>query len=65
MVTTMRRGGTMGPELRAFITHSIREILDDPDFGLELTETTKRRLRAAKNKKQKWISHAEIKKRLY
>jgi len=55
----------MGPELRAFITHSIREILDDPDFGLELTETTKRRLRAAKNKKQKWISHAEIKKRLY
>ena len=64
MVTTMQKNGTIGPELKAFIAHSIREILDDPDFGLELTETTKRRLHASKNKKQKWISHAEVKKRL-
>lgn len=33
-------------ELKAYVAHSIREILEDPDFGLELTEKAKRRLRA-------------------
>lgn len=65
MAVTMTKHRNIQPELKAFIAHSIREILDDPDFGLELTEATKRRLRAAKSKKQKWISHAEVKKRLY
>ena len=64
MTVTMPKHRNIQLELKAFIAHSIREILDDPDFGLELSETTKRRLRAAKNKKQKWISHAELKKRL-
>ena len=64
MTVTMPKHRNIQPELKAFIAHSIREILDDPDFGLELSETTKRRLRVAKNKKQKWISHTELKKRL-
>jgi len=55
----------MTPELKAFITTSIKEVLEDPDFGLELSESTKRRLHAAKNKKGKYISHTELKKRLY
>lgn len=64
MVTAAKQKNIQ-PELKAFIAHSIREILDDPDFGLELTETAKRRLRAAKSKKQKWISHTDVKKKLY
>lgn len=55
----------LGPDLRAFIATSIKEVLDDPDLGLDLSTVTKRRLHAAKNKKQKWTSHAELKKRLY
>jgi len=35
----------------------------DPDFGLELSDATKRRLRALKSKKQKYISHEEVKRR--
>lgn len=64
MATTAKHK-TLNPELKAFITTSIKEMLDDPDFGLELTETTKRRLRAAQAKKKKWVSHAELKKKLY
>lgn len=48
------------PALRAVIADSIREILDDPDFGLELTAATKKRLQSAKNKKQNWTSLDEI-----
>ena len=64
MVTSAKNPG-FDSDLKAFIATSIKEVLDDPDFGLELTEATKRRLRSAKNKKQKWVSHAELKKRLY
>ena len=52
-------------DMKAFIAISVKETLEDPDFGLDLSETTKRRLREVKSKKQNMISHAEIKRRLY
>ena len=63
MSTTIKNH--INPDLKAFIATSIKEVLDDPDFGLELSEATKRRLRATKTKKQKWISHTNLKKKLY
>lgn len=65
MVTATKKYKYIEPELKAFIVESIYEMLNDPDRGLDLTEETKRRLRAAKNKKQKYVSHAEVKKRFY
>lgn len=53
------------PDLKAYIAESIYEVLNDPDRGLELTDETKRRLRAAKNKKQKTVSLSELKKKYY
>jgi len=64
-MTTVVKNRKLNSDLKAFITTSIKEVLDDPDFGLELTEATKRRLRAAKSKRQKWIPHAELKRKLY
>lgn len=43
----------------------LREVIDDPDFGLELTEKAKKRLRKAKSSKRKGVSFSEIKKRYY
>lgn len=53
----------MDPALRAVIADSIQEILGDPDFGLELTAATKKRLQSAKNKKQNWTSLDEIRRK--
>ena len=47
MTTAVRKQTTMRPELKAFIAHSVREILDDPDYGLQLTEHIKKKLRTA------------------
>ena len=52
-------------ELKAFIAQSIREILDDPDFGLELTERAKKRLRAARKWNGRGISLADVRKKYY
>ena len=49
----------------AFIVESIYEVLNDPDRGLDLTEETKRRLRAAKNKKLKTVPLSEVKRKYY
>ncbi|HLD13943.1 MAG TPA: hypothetical protein VJB18_04420 [Burkholderiales bacterium] len=64
-MTTAIKHRVLGPDLKAFIATSIKEVLDDPDFGLELSEATKRRLRIAQGKKQKLTSHAVMKKRFY
>lgn len=50
-------------EMKTFIVQAICEILSDPDFGLELNEKVKKRLRQALVSKQKTISFLEIKKR--
>ena len=65
MATATQKHENIRPELKAFITHSIREILDDPDYGLELTEGVKKKLRAAQRSKGRGIPLAEIRKKYY
>lgn len=45
------------------IAEVVREILDDPDFGLELTNEAKRRLRRAMKDRRPGIPLEEIKRR--
>lgn len=55
----------IGVQLRAYIAESVREALADPDFGLELTDEMKRRLRASqKSSRRTYVSLATIRKRL-
>ena len=65
MATATQKHDTIKPELKAFIAHSIREILDDPDYGLELKESFKKKLRVAQKSKGKGIPLAEIRKKYY
>lgn len=51
--------------IRQEIVMVLREIIDDPDFGLEFTEKAKKRLRRALSFKQKGIPFSEIKKKYY
>ena len=53
----------LNKEVKTFIIQVIYEILNDPDFGLELSEKAKKRLRQSLISKQKTISLLEIKKR--
>ena len=48
------------PRLRAYIAESVREVLDDPDFGLELSATAKRHLRAAQTQPRKYVPLATV-----
>ena len=50
-------------EMKTFIIQAIYEIISDPDFGLELNEKAKKRIRQALASKQKTISFSEIKKK--
>lgn len=52
-------------EVKTLITRAVQEVLYDPDFGLELSEDAKRRLRKAKTQplRQKTVPFSEIKKR--
>ncbi len=51
------------PKLRAYIAESVREVLDDPDFGLELSAAAKRRLKEAQTSSGKGIPLATILKK--
>ncbi len=55
----------LNKEIKMFIVQAVNEVLDDPDFGLELTAQAQKRLRQASSSKQKTISFSEIKKRYY
>ena len=52
-------------EVKTLITRVVQEVLYDPDFGLELSEEAKRRLRKAKMRlpRQKTMPFSEIKKK--
>ena len=52
-------------EVKTFIIQAIYEILNDPDFGLELNKKVQKRLRRALISKQKTILFSEIKKKYY
>ena len=49
--------------IKGLIIQTIMEILNDPDFGLELTEQAKKRLRAASRISQKTTPLSVIKKK--
>lgn len=53
----------MPQELKAVISQEIVAILEDPDFGLELSVYAKRRLLVAQKSKSKTIPFSEIKKK--
>ncbi|NCN25928.1 hypothetical protein AUJ30_00585 [Candidatus Wolfebacteria bacterium CG1_02_39_135] len=55
----------LNKEVKSFIVQAIYEVLNDPDFRLELNEKAKKRLRRALIPKQKTIPFSEIKKRYY
>lgn len=50
-------------EIKALIAGMIFEVLNDPDFGLELSEKAKSRLYRARLQRAKTVSLSEIKKR--
>jgi len=52
-------------EVKTFIIQVVNEVLSDPDFGLELNEKAKKRLRQANVSKQKTVPFSEIKKKYY
>ncbi len=47
--------------LRPLIIEAVEEVLGDPDFGFELTEKAKRRLRVAKKQNGVTIAFSQIK----
>ena len=50
--------------VRMTVAESVQQVLTDPDFGLEIKDSFRKRLLKYKNKKaKKFISLAEIKKR--
>ena len=51
-------------KLQTLIMRAVQEVLNDPDFGLELTARAKKRLREAqKSKTQRTIPFEDIKKK--
>ena len=59
MNTITRR---LEPGLKIYVASIVREVLEDPDFGLELSAQAKKRLRLVK-KTAKSVSFPEIKKK--
>ena len=49
--------------LKPLIIQAVEEVLGDPDFGLELTDKAKRRLRVAKKQNGVTIPLSQIKNR--
>ncbi|OGY92555.1 MAG: hypothetical protein A3H70_00655 [Candidatus Komeilibacteria bacterium RIFCSPLOWO2_02_FULL_48_11] len=50
-------------ELRPFIIQTVSEVLEDPDFGLELSDRAKMRLQQARDSSEKGIPFSEIKRK--
>jgi len=55
----------LAPVTRAFIAGAVRDVLEDPDFGLELTASAKKRLKEACKDAKKQMPLSEIRKRYY
>ena len=55
----------LNKEVKTFIVRAVHEVLNDPDFGLELTAQAQKRLRQASASKQKTVPFSEIKKKHY
>ena len=64
-MTTITIPKELTKEVKTFIIQAVNEVLNDPDFGLELSEKAKKRLRQALISKRKTISFSEIRKKYY
>jgi len=53
------------PATRAFIAQTVRDVLEDPDFGRELTSGAKKRLKEALKDVKKRMPLSEIRRRHY
>jgi hypothetical protein len=54
-IVTLEKNKHLSVEIRTYLPEAISEFLSDADFGLELSEKAKRRLRYALTSKQKNI----------
>ena len=61
--TTKAKGKMADLKLRTYVAESVRAILDDPDFGLELRSDFKRELAKRQASKSKRIPLAEVLKK--
>lgn len=64
-MTTGLKENIITPHTKAFIVEIVRDVLEDPDFGLELTAGAKKRLKGALKSAKKRMPLSEIKKRYY
>lgn len=48
---------------RAVIISAVYEVLNDPDFGLQLSEKAKQRFRKAKRSRNAGVTFSEIKRK--
>jgi len=55
----------LNKEVKTFIVQAVHEVLNDPDFGLELTAQAKKKLRQVSASGQKTVLFSEIKKKHY
>ena len=62
MPTTTTKSKTGTKNIRALISEAAQEILSDPDFALELSDSVKKRLKTSKTN-SKTRSLSEIKKK--
>lgn len=56
---------TLDMQEKTFIVGALQEILEDPDFGLELTEEAKKVLRERNQSTSGIISASDIRKKYY
>ena len=63
MITKELRKKTLGPELRALVAETVHEVLNDPDFGMELTTSARKKLLASMDKKQKMVPWEEVRRK--
>ena len=62
MLSTILKKKNVSIETKAVIMRAVHEILDDPDFGMELSMSAKARLHKAIASRAKRISFSAIKK---
>lgn len=53
------------PGIRAVIASAVRSVLDDPDFGLELSDEAKKRLALARSDKNPKTTSLSVLKKKY
>ena len=50
-------------EVKVFVSQAVRDVLEDPDFNLELSGEAKKRLRRVSAARKRNISLADIKRK--